>query len=113
MCFRFKQWYIVVTHAFGGLGLRSTFLIARMSSLGSAQCSRGFSPGTERFSSLMTISSRWLVDRAVVETASRADERMGRSFIVSGSRKNVVSEGRGRAKGWQCSGGDVARVASR
>lgn len=34
------------THALGGLGFKSAFLISKMLSLGSAQNNKGFSPGT-------------------------------------------------------------------
>lgn len=66
------------TYAFGGLGERSTFFKARMSSAGSAQCSRGFSPGTERLSSCGVKES----ERAVALAARRAVAATERNFIV-------------------------------
>lgn len=65
-------------HALGGLGVRSTAFKARMSSLGSAQCSRGLSPGTER-------SLSWGVkerERAEALAARRAEVARESSFIV-------------------------------
>lgn len=66
------------THAFGGLGVRSTFFNARISSLGSAQCSSGLSPGTARLESSGVKDS----ERAETLAARRAEVARERSFMV-------------------------------
>lgn len=67
------------THAFGGLGVRSTFFRARMSSAGSPQCSSGLSPGTARLESSGVKDN----ERADTLAARSTDVAKERSFMAS------------------------------
>lgn len=65
--------------------MRSTLLSRRMSSLGSAQCCSGFSPGTERLASNGATAAELLNrdERAVAEATHRAETSGVENFMVA------------------------------
>lgn len=106
------------TYAFGGLGLKSAFIISKILAEGSSQNSSGFSPGTLNGSSVLRRS--WLsslalnqpeVARAAARLQYSTDRRIDVAFIVGsyewideGGKELVVSRTKGResldSEGW-------------
>lgn len=91
------------THGKGGLGSKSTLSRSRMSSFGSWQCCRGFSPGT--FSSSECAATSMpppkMLDLALAEVARMAAARSERSLMLG-----LLLVGSDRSN-WSCCGFQV------